>query len=146
MRIVVGPGDFARRLVAKSLYGRVEVAKGDANARAGRARGLPRFNRNSTVQFGWPTIADFIRRNMECVRQHAPHRRQSVISDAGARARKVRRKTCASMAGRHCQRSERARHRVAMALCITLETVRKKYPESKAGDRYQAVWKRFFPR
>ena len=28
MRIVVGPGDFARRLVAKSLYGRVEVAKG----------------------------------------------------------------------------------------------------------------------
>ena len=28
MRMVVGPGDFARRLVAKSLYGRVEVAKG----------------------------------------------------------------------------------------------------------------------
>ena len=28
MRIVVGPGDFATRLVAKSLYGRVEVAKG----------------------------------------------------------------------------------------------------------------------
>ena len=28
MRIVVGPGDFARRLVAQSLYGRVEVAKG----------------------------------------------------------------------------------------------------------------------
>ena len=28
---------------------------------------------------------------------------------------------------------------------ITLETVRKKYPESKAGDPYEAVWKRFFP-
>ena len=28
MRLVVGPGDFATRLVAKSLYGRVEVAKG----------------------------------------------------------------------------------------------------------------------
>ena len=27
MRIVVGPGDFSRRLVAKSLYGRAEVAK-----------------------------------------------------------------------------------------------------------------------
>ena len=35
MRVVVGPGDFARRLVAKSLYGRVEVAKGVANGGAG---------------------------------------------------------------------------------------------------------------
>ena len=86
MRIVVGPGDFARRLVAKSLYGRVEVAKGDANAGAGRACGLPRVNRSCTVQLGWSTNADFIRRNMECVRQHAPHRCQSVVSDAKAGA------------------------------------------------------------
>jgi hypothetical protein len=28
---------------------------------------------------------------------------------------------------------------------LTLETVRTKYPESKAGDAYEAVWKRFFP-
>jgi hypothetical protein len=28
---------------------------------------------------------------------------------------------------------------------LTLETVRKRYPESKAGDAYEAVWKRFFP-
>ena len=28
---------------------------------------------------------------------------------------------------------------------MTLEDVRKKYPESKAGDPYEAVWKRFFP-
>ena len=28
---------------------------------------------------------------------------------------------------------------------MTLEDVRKKYPESKAGDAYEAVWKRFFP-
>ena len=28
---------------------------------------------------------------------------------------------------------------------ITLEDVRRKYPESKAGDAYEAVWKRFFP-
>jgi hypothetical protein len=27
----------------------------------------------------------------------------------------------------------------------TLETVRKKYPESKAGNPYESVWKRFFP-
>jgi hypothetical protein len=27
----------------------------------------------------------------------------------------------------------------------TLEDVRKKYPGSKAGDAYEAVWKRFFP-
>ncbi len=28
---------------------------------------------------------------------------------------------------------------------MTLEDVRKKYPESKAGDPYESVWKRFFP-
>ena len=28
---------------------------------------------------------------------------------------------------------------------LTLETVRKRHPESKAGDPYEAVWKRFFP-
>ena len=28
---------------------------------------------------------------------------------------------------------------------VTLESVRKRYPESKAGDPYEAVWKRFFP-
>ena len=28
---------------------------------------------------------------------------------------------------------------------MTLEDVRKKYPESKAGDPYELVWKRFFP-
>ena len=28
---------------------------------------------------------------------------------------------------------------------ITLEKVRKRYSQSKAGDPYEAVWKRFFP-
>jgi hypothetical protein len=28
---------------------------------------------------------------------------------------------------------------------LTLETVRERYPKSKAGDAYEAVWKRFFP-
>jgi len=28
---------------------------------------------------------------------------------------------------------------------VTLEAVRQKYPASKAGDPYEAVWKRFFP-
>ena len=27
----------------------------------------------------------------------------------------------------------------------TLEDVRRRYPESKAGDPHEAVWKRFFP-
>ena len=27
---------------------------------------------------------------------------------------------------------------------MTLEDVRRKYPESKAGDPYEAVWERFF--
>jgi hypothetical protein len=28
---------------------------------------------------------------------------------------------------------------------LTLETVRTRYPQSKAGDPYEAVWNRFFP-
>ena len=28
---------------------------------------------------------------------------------------------------------------------LTLKTVRERYPKSKAGDAYEAVWKRFFP-
>ena len=28
---------------------------------------------------------------------------------------------------------------------LTLEAVRARYPQSKAGDPYEAVWKRFFP-
>jgi hypothetical protein len=28
---------------------------------------------------------------------------------------------------------------------LTLEAVRKRRPESKAGDAYESVWKRFFP-
>ena len=28
---------------------------------------------------------------------------------------------------------------------MTLEDVRRRYPESKAGDPYEAVWKHFFP-
>ncbi len=85
MRIVVGPGDFARRLVAKTLYGRVEVAKGARMQEPAEPVDLRRFNWKCTVQFRRQTIADFVRRNMECVRQDAPHRRQPVISDAGAR-------------------------------------------------------------
>ena len=53
-----------------------------AQARAGRARDLPRPDRNSTVQFGWPTIVDFIR-HVECVRHHAPLRCQSIVSGRG---------------------------------------------------------------
>jgi hypothetical protein len=28
---------------------------------------------------------------------------------------------------------------------LTLETVKKRYPQSKVGDPYEAVWNRFFP-
>ena len=28
---------------------------------------------------------------------------------------------------------------------VTLETVRERYPKSKAGDAYESIWKRFFP-
>ena len=47
--------------------------------------------------------AVLILNDIQCVRQRAPHRRQSVVSICGG---SKGRKTCASMAGRRCQRSE----------------------------------------
>ena len=85
-RSVHATGRWTRRLCHASR-GHIALRssgsrKGCPNAGPCRARGLPRFHWGSTVQFRWPTIADFIRRNVECVRQHAPHRRQSVVSDS----------------------------------------------------------------
>jgi hypothetical protein len=57
-------GDYATRLVATSLYGRVHVAKGAQQGRPAEpvvfrgSIGIPQFS------FRWPTIADFIRRNV----------------------------------------------------------------------------------
>ena len=145
MRLIVGPGDYATRLVATSLYGRVHVAKGAQQGKAGRARGLPRLNRISTVQFGWPTIADFIRRNVQCVRQRAPRRRQSVVSAAGRLHLKTSKTKPAPPWLADIASAVSASDPSQDGSLMTLEDVRKKYPESKAGDPYESVWKRFFP-
>jgi hypothetical protein len=73
-----------------------------------------------------------------------PHRRQSVVSAAGSRTSNSRRKACASMAGRDCQRSERLR---SQSRWLFDDTGRRaeEVSGSKAGDPYELVWKRFFP-
>ena len=145
MRLVVGPGDYATRLVATSLYGRVHVAKGAHRQEPAEpvvfrgSIGIPQFSldgqRLLILSGGMFNVFDSVR----LIDVSPLYRPQE------ARTRKIRRKTCASMAGRHCQRSERAPIPSEDGSLMTLEDVRKKYPGSKAGDPYEAVWKHFFP-
>src|SRR5262249_17800904 len=53
---------------------------------------------------------------------------------------KFEEKPAPPLAGRHCRRSERRGRLFAYS-----GNRAQKYPASKAGDPYEAVWKRFFP-
>jgi hypothetical protein len=144
MRIVVGPGDFARRLVAKSLYGRVEVAKGAhlqepaEPAVFGGSMGIVQFSSDGQrlliLSGGLWNLFDRMRlidvsplyRTLEPAPENfdekpAPPWLADIASTVSA----------PDTSGD--------------GSLLTLETVRQKYPESKAGDPYEAVWRRFFP-
>jgi hypothetical protein len=75
------------------------------------------------------------------IRQRHKSKIKQLYRPQEAAPEKFERKTCAFMAGRHCRRSVSG----GGGSLLTLETVRQKYPASKAGDPYEAVWKRFFP-
>jgi WD40 repeat protein len=144
MRIVVGPGDFARRLVATSLYGRVEVAKGARMqepaepAIFGGSIGTVQFSSDGQrlliLSGGIWNLFDRMRlidvsalyRTLEL----APEKFEEEpvppwLSDIAAAVSALDTSGDGSL--------------------MTLEDVRRKYPGSKAGDPYEAVWKRFFP-
>jgi hypothetical protein len=144
MRIVVGPGDFARRLVGKSLYGRVEVAKGTQMKEPaepvvfGGSIGIAQFSsdgqRMLILSGGMLNVFDRMRlidvSPLYRTQRPAPERFEDKpappwLADIAS----------AVSASDPSQDGS----------LMTLEDVRRKYPESKAGDAYEAVWKRFFP-
>ena len=145
MRIVVGPGDFARRLVAKSLYGRVEVAKGaqmqePAEPAVFRGSiGVAQFSsdgqRMLILSGGIWNVFD----SMRLIDVSPLYRTQRLAPEnfEDKPAPQWLADTASAVS---------ALDTSGDGSLLTLETVRQRYPESKAGDAYQAVWKRFFPR
>ena len=144
MRIVVGPGDFVRRLVAKSLYGRVEVAKGERMQEPaepvifGGSIGVAQFRsdgqRMLILSGGIWNVFD----RMRLIDVSPLYRTQEPAPE------KFEEKPAPPWLA-DIATAVSALDTSGDGALLTLETVRQRYPESKAGDPYEAVWKRFFP-
>ena len=144
MRLVVGPGDFARRLVAKSLYGRVEVAKGARMQEPAEpvvfrgSIGIPQFSldgqRLLILSGGMFNVFDSLRLIdvSPLYRPQEPAPEKFEEKPAPPWLADIASAVSASDPSQD-------------GSLMTLEDVRRKYPKSKAGDPYESVWKRFFP-
>jgi hypothetical protein len=143
MRIVVGPGDYARRLVAKSLYGRVEVAKGARLQEPAEpvvfrgSIGVAQFSsdgqRMLILSGGIWNVFD----SMRLIDVSPLYRTQRPASEKFED--KPAPQWLADIAS-----AVSALDTTGDGALLTLETVRTRYPQSKAGDPYEAVWNRFF--
>jgi hypothetical protein len=144
MRIVVGPGDFARRLVAKSLYGRVEVAKGERMQEPaepvvfGGSIGIAQFSADGKrlliLSGGIWNVFD----RMRLIDVSPLYRTQEAAPE------KFEEKPVPPWLA-EIAAAVSALDTTGDGALLPLETVRKRYPKSKPGDAYEAVWKRFFP-
>jgi hypothetical protein len=144
MRLIVGPGDFATRLVAKSLYGRVEVAKGTRMkepaepAVFGGSIGIAQFSSDGKrlliLSGGIWNVFD----RMRLIDVSPLYRTQRPAPETFED--KPVPPWLADIAS-----AVSALDTTGDGALLTLETVRKRYPKSKAGDPYEAVWRRFFP-
>jgi hypothetical protein len=144
MRMVIGPGDSGMRLVATSLNGRVHVAKSARRQEPAEpvvfrgSIGIPQFSpdgqRLLILSGGTWNVFD----SMRLIDVSPVYRPQEAAPPNFEE--KPAPPWFVEIAG------------AVSALDVgndgslnTLEAVRKKYPESKAGDAYESVWKRFFP-
>jgi hypothetical protein len=144
MRIVFGPGDFATRLVAKSLYGRVEVARGARMGEPaepavfGGSIGVAQFSldgqRLLILSGGIWNVFDRMR-----LIDVSPLYRTEKPPPMEFQEKSVP-PWLADIAG-----AVSALDTTGEGSLLTLETVKKRYPKNKAGDFYEAVWKRFCP-
>ena len=144
MRLVVGPGDFATRLVATSLYGRVHVAKGARREEPAEpvvfrgSVGFPQFSldgqRLLILSGAMFNVFDSVRlidvSPLYRSREDAP--KKLAAKPASPWLADIASAVSASDPSQD-------------GSLMTLEDVRRKYPGSKAGDAYESVWKRFFP-
>jgi hypothetical protein len=144
MRIVVGPGDFARRLVATSLYGRVEVAKATRMQEPAEPAvfhgsiGVAQFSSDGQrlliLSGGIWNVFD----RMRLIDVSALYRTLEPAPEKFEEEPVPR--WLADIAS-----AVSALDTTGDGSLLTLEGVQQRYPESKAGDPYEAVWKRFFP-
>jgi hypothetical protein len=144
MRVVIGPGNPATRLVVTSLYGRVNVAKSAHRQEPvepvvfSGSTGIPQFSldgqRLLILSGGVGNAFDTMRlidvSPLYRAREAAPENFEE--KPAPPWLAEIASAVSALDTG-------------GDGSLITLEAVRKKYPESKAGDAYESVWKRFFP-
>jgi len=144
MRLVVGPGDFATRLVATSLYGRVHVAKGAHRQEPAEpvvfrgSIGIPQFSSDGQrlliLSGGMLNVYDSLR----LIDVSPLYRRQKDGPE------KFEEKPAPSWLA-DIASAVSALDTSGDGSLMTLEDVRRKYPGNKAGDPYESVWKRFFP-
>jgi hypothetical protein len=144
MHIVSGPGDYARRLIATSLYGRVEVAKATRTREPAEPAvfrgsiGVPQFSsdglRMLILSGGIFNIFD----NMRLIDVSASYR--TLEAPPEKFEAQPAPPWLADLAG-----AVSALDTSGDGSLLTLESVRQRYPGIKAGDPYDAVWKRFFP-
>jgi len=144
MRVVIGPGDFATRLVATSLYGRVEVARSAQvpepaepvvfRSAIGIAQFSPDGQRLLILSGGMGNVFD----SMRLIDVSPLYRKQEPAPENFKE--KPAPPWLADIAS-----AVSASDPSNDGSLMTLEAVRTNNPGSKAGDPYESVWKRFFP-
>jgi hypothetical protein len=144
MRLVVGPGDYATRLVATSLYGRIHVAKGAQREKPAEpvvfrgSVGIPQFSldgqRLLILSGAMFNVFDSVRL-IDVGPLYRPREDAPKNFEAKPAPQWLADIATAVSASDPSQDNS----------LMTLEDVRSKYPGSKAGDPYESVWKHFFP-
>jgi hypothetical protein len=153
MRIVPGPHGVTTRVVVISLYGRVEMAwvtlSNEASAPSIQGStepvvfrgsiGIPQFSpdeqRMLILSGGIWNVFDTMR-----LIDITPASRTQHVAAPKRFEEKPAPPWLADIAS-----AVSALDTTGDGSLLTLETVKKRYPKSKAGDPYEAVWKRFFP-
>jgi hypothetical protein len=144
MRLVVGPGDYATRLVATSLYGRIHVATGAQREKAAEpvvfrgSIGYPQFSLDGQRLLILSGAIFNVFDSMRLIDVNPLYRpRENAPKKFEAKPAPPWLADIASAVSASDPSQDNS--------LMTLEDVRKKYPERKAGDPYEFVWKRFFP-
>jgi hypothetical protein len=144
MRMVVGPGDSGMRLVATSLNGRVDVAKSVRRQEPAEpvvfrgSIGIPQFSSDGQrlliLSGGTWNVFDSMRLFDVSPLYRPQEAAPKNFEEKPAPPWLAEIATAVSALDPGGDGS-----------LLTLEAVRNRHPESKAGDAYESVWKRFFP-
>ena len=143
MRMVIGPGDSATRLIATSLYGRIKVERAGSEMEAEPvvfrgSTGIPQFSADGRqmliVSGGMVNALDCMRLIdlSPMYRDPKPEPIQLEGKSAPSWLAEIASAVSALDAG-------------GDGSFTTLQMVRERNRESTAGNPYEAVWQRFFP-